>query len=50
MAEAMVALAGNEALRQEFSVASRAFVRQKFASAHTYELLAEHYQQALARS
>ncbi|MBH8567826.1 glycosyltransferase family 4 protein [Microvirga sp. STS02] len=49
MADAMVALAGNEALRQQFSLTSRAFVRQKFAPAHTYELLAGCYQQALAR-
>jgi glycosyltransferase involved in cell wall biosynthesis len=49
MADAMVALAGNATLQQQFSVASRAFVRQKFASAHTYELLARCYQQALAR-
>ncbi|GAB3856386.1 hypothetical protein GCM10028822_28700 [Hymenobacter terrigena] len=49
MADAMVALASNEALRQQFSVASRAFVRQKFAPAHTYELLAGSYQRALAR-
>ncbi|MGY3089653.1 glycosyltransferase involved in cell wall biosynthesis [Hymenobacter sp. UYAg731] len=49
MADAIVTLAGNEALRQQFSVASRAFVRQKFAPAHTYELLAGCYQQALTR-
>lgn len=49
MADAIVALAGNEALRQQFSVASRVFARQKFAPAHTYELLAGCYQQALAR-
>ncbi|MBU6122867.1 glycosyltransferase family 4 protein [Hymenobacter siberiensis] len=50
MADAIVALAGNEAQRQRFSEASRAFVRQKFAPAHTYELLAGCYQQALTRS
>ena len=50
MADAIVALAGNEALRQQFSVASRVFVRQKFAPAHTYELLAVCYQQALVRA
>ena len=49
MADAIVALAGNEALRRQFSGASRAFVRQKFAPARTYELLAGCYQQALAR-
>jgi glycosyltransferase involved in cell wall biosynthesis len=50
MADAMVTLAGNEELRQQLSVASRAFVRQKFAPAHTYELLAACYQQVLTRS
>ena len=50
MADAIVALANNEAQRQRFSEASRAFVRQKFAPVHTYELLAGCYQQALTRS
>lgn len=50
MADAMVALASNEALRQQFSAASRAFVRQKFAPVHTYDLLAGCYEQALASS
>ncbi|GAB3869748.1 hypothetical protein GCM10028824_17290 [Hymenobacter segetis] len=49
MAEAIVALAGNEALRQQFSAASRLFVRQKFAPAHTYERLDACYRQVLAR-
>ena len=49
MAAAINALAENEALRQQFSAASRAFVRQKFAPAHTYELLAGCYQRAVAR-
>ena len=46
MADAILALAGNKALRQQFSGASRAFVRQKFAPANTYELLEGCYQQA----
>ena len=49
MADAIVALAGNEDLRRQFSGASRTFVRQKFAPARTYELLAGCYQQALVR-
>ena len=49
MADAIVAMAGNEALRQQFSGASRTFVRHKFAPARTYELLAGYYQQVLAR-
>lgn len=50
MAEAIVALADNEGLRQQFSAASRTFVRQKFSPAHTYQGLAECYQRALDRS
>ena len=50
MADAIVALAGDEALRKRFSEASRAFVRQKFAPVHTYEQLAICYQQVLGRS
>lgn len=49
MADAIVALAGNEVLRQHFSEASRAFVRQKFAPARTYELLATCYHRTLTR-
>ena len=48
MADAIVALAGNEALRRQFSGASRAFVRQKFAPASTYLQLADCYYYALA--
>ena len=47
MADAIVTLAADKALRQQFSEASRAFVRQKFAPAHTYELLAGCYERAL---
>ena len=50
MADAIVALAGDKGLWQQFSGNSRAFVRQKFAPAHTYELLAGCYQQALVYS
>lgn len=50
MAAAIGTLAANEGLRQQFSGASRTFVRQKFAPAHTYELLAGCYQRALAQS
>jgi glycosyltransferase involved in cell wall biosynthesis len=50
MADAIVALAANEALRRQFSAASRIFVREKFAPAHTYQLLAGCYRRALARS
>ena len=50
MVEAMVSLAGNMALRQQFSTASRLFVREKFAPAHTYQLLADCYRQVLARA
>ncbi|MDB5268409.1 MAG: hypothetical protein JWP58_1449 [Hymenobacter sp.] len=49
MTAAILALAHNEAQRQQFSTASRSFVRQKFASAHTYERLAACYQQVLVR-
>lgn len=48
MADAINTLAGNEALRRQFSTASRQFVRQKFAPAHTYRLLADCYTRALA--
>lgn len=50
MADAMVYLAGNERLRQQFSAASRTFVRQKFAPIHTYEQLALCYQRVLTSS
>ncbi|WP_168675040.1 glycosyltransferase family 4 protein [Hymenobacter artigasi] len=50
MADAIVALAADEGLRHQFSGAGRIFVRQKFAPAHTYELLAGYYQQALANA
>ena len=48
MADAIVALAGNEGLRRQYSVASRAYVRQKFAPASTYLQLADCYHYALA--
>lgn len=48
MADAIVELAGNETLRRQFSVASRLFVRQKFAPASTYLQLADCYRYALA--
>lgn len=50
MADAIIALAANETLRQQFSAAGRSFVRQKFAPANTYELLADCYQHAVGRS
>ena len=49
MAEAMGTLASDPALRQQFSAASRIFVRAKFAPAHTYELLADCYRRVLPR-
>lgn len=49
MANAINQLAANVALRQQFSTASRIFVRQKFAPAHTYLLLADCYSRALVR-
>ncbi|WP_210519745.1 glycosyltransferase family 4 protein [Hymenobacter terricola] len=49
MADALIKLAGDTALRQQFSTASRLFVRQKFAPAHTYQRLAECYRRALGR-
>lgn len=48
MADAILELAGNEIMRREFSVASRLFVRQKFAPASTYLRLADCYHYALA--
>ncbi|MBD2766412.1 glycosyltransferase family 4 protein [Hymenobacter sp. BT664] len=48
MAEAMIRLAADEALRRQFSAASRLFVRQKFAPARTYELLGACYRRVLA--
>jgi glycosyltransferase involved in cell wall biosynthesis len=48
MAAAIGQLAGNGAQRQAFSVASRQFVRRKFAPAHTYQRLGECYQAVLA--
>jgi glycosyltransferase involved in cell wall biosynthesis len=50
MAAAIVALAADEALRRQFSVASRQFVRAKFAPARTYQLLAENYRRVLSAS
>lgn len=48
MADAILTLAGDVALRQQFSDASRLFVRQKFAPVHTYELLADCYLHVIA--
>ena len=47
MADAIVALAADADLRQRFSKASRIFVRQKFAPAHTYQLLEACYRALL---
>ncbi|GAB3579757.1 glycosyltransferase family 4 protein [Hymenobacter daeguensis] len=47
MAAAIVRLAADAALRQQFSKASRQFVRTKFAPAGTYELLAACYQRLI---
>jgi glycosyltransferase involved in cell wall biosynthesis len=43
MAAAINELAGNKPMRKRFSAASRIFVRQKFAPANTYLLLADYY-------
>jgi glycosyltransferase involved in cell wall biosynthesis len=48
MAEAIVQLAADEALRRQFSAASRLFVRQKFAPTHTYQRLGACYRRVLA--
>lgn len=48
MANAMVQLAEHPAQRQAFAQASRLFVRQKFAPAHTYQRLADCYGAVLA--
>jgi glycosyltransferase involved in cell wall biosynthesis len=47
MAAAITQLAANEALRRQFSEASRQFVRAKFAPAGTYELLAACYRRII---
>jgi glycosyltransferase involved in cell wall biosynthesis len=47
MAAAISALATNMAMRQQFSAASRLFVRQKFAPEHTFLHLADTYQRAI---
>ena len=47
MSAAIVRLAASADLRQQFVPAGRAYVRQKFAPAHTYESLAVLYQQVL---
>ena len=49
MAAAINELANNRALRRQFSVASRVFVRQKFAPARTYLLLADCYNRVISR-
>ena len=48
MAAAIVCLATDGELRQQFSIASRLFVRQKFAPANTYHQLAECYRRVIA--
>ena len=48
MAAAINELAGSIAMRRKFAAASRVFVRQKFAPARTYLLLADCYNRALA--
>jgi len=48
MATAIGTLASSVELRTRLAQASRQFVRQKFAPAHTYQALAALYQQALA--
>ena len=50
MAEAISALTANRSMRQQFSVASRAFVRQKFSPDSTYLQLASCYHNLLARA
>ena len=50
MAEAISALTANRSMRQQFSVASRAFVRQKFSPDSTYLQLADCYHNLLARA
>jgi glycosyltransferase involved in cell wall biosynthesis len=49
MSAAIVRLASSPETRQQFAAAGRAYVRQKFAPAHTYESLAALYQQVLAK-
>jgi glycosyltransferase involved in cell wall biosynthesis len=48
MAAAITKLAADEALRRQFSKASRQFVRAKFAPAGTYELLAACYHRIIS--
>lgn len=50
MAEAISALTASRSMRQQFSVASRAFVRQKFSPESTYLQLADCYHNLLARA
>lgn len=50
MAEAISALTASRSMRQQFSVASRAFVRQKFSPDSTYLQLADCYHNLLARA
>jgi glycosyltransferase involved in cell wall biosynthesis len=47
MSAAIVRLAASAELRQQFVPAGRAYVRQKFAPAHTYQALAALYRQVL---
>jgi glycosyltransferase involved in cell wall biosynthesis len=44
MSAAILRLAGNAGLREQFMVAGRAYVRQKFATAHTYQTLGAVYE------
>ena len=50
MAEAINALTANRSMRQQFSVASRAFVRQKFSPESTYLQLADCYHNLFTRA
>ena len=50
MAEAISALTANRSMRQQFSVASRAFVRQKFSPESTYLQLADCYHNLFTRA
>lgn len=50
MSAAIMQLAASAEMRRQFAEAGRRFVRQKFAPAHTYQLLGELYGQVLAES
>lgn len=50
MHAAILRLAGDASLRKQFAIAGRAYVRQKFASANTYQALGALYTSLAARS